>query len=222
MHWFGIYQAISHKVDNLIVVCHPWWAPTGYANIIAADVLVPNRRQIINNRHMLTQLEFMITSSNGNIFRVTGPLCGEFTGHRWIPLTKANDAELWCFLLICAWTKGWVNNRDAGNLRRHHAHYNATVMGNVTWNILRNIVGDVTVQSVNKICWRTIGRSVMRKDKIHFISWWFYIWTMISLSVGAHAQIGRVYSYRVSGKKCDWREVQGMPLHWCKSHNFKG
>ena len=34
----------------------------------------------------------------GNIFRVTGPLCGEFTSHRWIPLTKASDAELWCFL----------------------------------------------------------------------------------------------------------------------------
>ena len=28
---------------------------------------------------------FMMTSSNGNISRVTGPLCGEFTGHRWIP-----------------------------------------------------------------------------------------------------------------------------------------
>ena len=40
----------------------------------------------------------MMTSSNGNIFRVTGPLCGEFTGHRWIPLTKASDAELCCFL----------------------------------------------------------------------------------------------------------------------------
>ena len=30
----------------------------------------------------------MMTSSNGNIFRVTGHLCGEFTGHRWIPRTK--------------------------------------------------------------------------------------------------------------------------------------
>ena len=40
----------------------------------------------------------MMTSSNGNIFRVTGHLCGEFTGHRWIPRTKANDAELWWFL----------------------------------------------------------------------------------------------------------------------------
>ena len=41
----------------------------------------------------------MMTSSNGTIFRVTGPLCGEFTGHRWIPLVKASDVKLWCFLL---------------------------------------------------------------------------------------------------------------------------
>ena len=39
----------------------------------------------------------MMTSLNGNLSRVTGPLCGEFTGHRWIPLTKASDAQLWCF-----------------------------------------------------------------------------------------------------------------------------
>ena len=36
----------------------------------------------------------MMTSSNGNIFRVTGHLCGEFTGPRWIPHTKASDVEL--------------------------------------------------------------------------------------------------------------------------------
>ena len=38
----------------------------------------------------------MMTSSNGHIFRVTGPLWGESIGHRWIPPTKASDAELWC------------------------------------------------------------------------------------------------------------------------------
>ena len=40
----------------------------------------------------------MMTSSNGNLFRATGPLWGESTGHRWIPLTKASDTELWRFL----------------------------------------------------------------------------------------------------------------------------
>ena len=38
----------------------------------------------------------MMTSSNGNIFRVTGHSCGKFTGPRWISRTKASDAELWC------------------------------------------------------------------------------------------------------------------------------
>ena len=41
---------------------------------------------------------YMMTSSNGNIFRVTGLFCGEFNGDRWIPRTKASDAALWCFL----------------------------------------------------------------------------------------------------------------------------
>ena len=32
------------------------------------------------------------------------------------------------FFLICAWTDGWTNDPDAGNLRRQHAHYNVTVI----------------------------------------------------------------------------------------------
>ena len=40
----------------------------------------------------------MMGTSNGNIFRVTDPLWGESIDHRWIPLTKASEAELWCFL----------------------------------------------------------------------------------------------------------------------------
>ena len=48
---------------------------------------------------------YMMTSSNGKNFRITGPLCGEFTGHRWNPRTKASDGELWVFSLICAVNK---------------------------------------------------------------------------------------------------------------------
>ena len=32
------------------------------------------------------------------------------------------------FSLICAWTNGRVNNRDAGDLRRHPAHYDVTAV----------------------------------------------------------------------------------------------
>ena len=68
----------------------------------------------------------MMASSNGNIFHVTGPLCGKFTGHRLISCTKASDAEFWCFLWSAPWINGWVNNCEAGDLRRHRAHYDAT------------------------------------------------------------------------------------------------
>ena len=61
------------------------------------------------------------------IFSAWLAFCGEIAGHWWIPLTKASDAEFWWFFL-CAWTNGWINNRDAGDLSRHHAHYDVTVV----------------------------------------------------------------------------------------------
>ena len=62
------------------------------------------KNDIPKNWHVITWPCFsfcipMMTSSNGNYFRVTGHLCGAFTGHRWIPSTKTSDAELWCFEL---------------------------------------------------------------------------------------------------------------------------
>ena len=66
----------------------------------------------------------MMTSSNGNIFRVTGPLCVEFTG-RW-PVNSPHNGQ-WrgalMFSLICAWIICWVSNREASDLRRDRAHY---------------------------------------------------------------------------------------------------
>ena len=50
------------------------------------------------------------------------------------------------FSLICAWINGWVNNRDAGNLRRHRANYDVTLMIPSIWilvtmnNIFQNVL----------------------------------------------------------------------------------
>ena len=60
----------------------------------------------------------MMTSSNGDIPRVTGPLWGESTGDWWIPLTETIDTELWCFLWYAPEQTVMQNNRDAGDLRR--------------------------------------------------------------------------------------------------------
>ena len=70
-----------------------------------------------------------MASSNGNIFRVTDHLCGEFTGH------KGQWREAVMFSSICAWINGWVNNREADDLRRHPAHYDVIVM-NLSFSLL--------------------------------------------------------------------------------------
>ena len=66
-------------------------------------------------------LLYTMTSSNGNNFSVTGPLCGEFP----------NKGQ-WCgalmLSLICASINGWVNNHEAGGLRRNRAHYDVILM----------------------------------------------------------------------------------------------
>ena len=72
-------------------------------------------------------------SSNGSIFRVTGPLWGESTGHRYPHKVQWRGA--WMFCLIGSWTNGWSNNWYAGDLRRDRAYYDVTVMffgGHVT------------------------------------------------------------------------------------------
>ena len=71
---------------------------------------------------------YMMMSSNGNIFHVTGHLCGEFTGHRWIPHTNGQWRWALMFSFICAWINSWVNNCEAGDLRRHCAHYDVMAM----------------------------------------------------------------------------------------------
>ena len=69
----------------------------------------------------------MMTSWNGNIFRVAGHLCGKFTGPRWIP-HKGQWRGTLMFSLICVWISSWVNSREAGDLRRHRTHYGVIVM----------------------------------------------------------------------------------------------
>ena len=68
-----------------------------------------------------------MTSSNGNIFRVTGPLYGEFTGPGEFPAQRPVTRRFDVFL-IWARINGWENNREAGDLRRHRGHYDVNVM----------------------------------------------------------------------------------------------
>ena len=55
-------------------------------------------------------------------------------GIHWSPVNSPQKGQ-WrgalMFSLIWAWTNGWVNNRNAGDLRHHRAHYDVIVMSEV-------------------------------------------------------------------------------------------
>ena len=77
----------------------PWCSCDAIAMSVTLSLVVKQSwLLIVWSQPLVGPLITVMTSSNGNIFRVTGHLCWEFTGHRWIPRTKASAAELWCFL----------------------------------------------------------------------------------------------------------------------------
>ena len=74
------------------------------------------------------------------------PVTGEFPAQR--PVTRSFDD----FFAL----NGWINNREAGDLRRHRAHYDATVMR--WYNVLNKDTGkkypdavDVKIRNVDLI-----------------------------------------------------------------------
>ena len=102
---------ITRTIDaRFVYVCH-WYAHHCY------DVA---------NRYVT--IGYMMTSSNGNIFRVTGPFV---RGIHWSPVYSPHKGQ-WLghllFSLIHTWTNGWANNWNAGDLKLHRVHYDVTVM----------------------------------------------------------------------------------------------
>ena len=71
----------------------------------------------------------MMTSSNGNIFSRYWPFVRDI--HR-SPVNSPHKGQwrgAFMFSLIYARINGWVNEREAGDFRRHLVHYGVTLTG---------------------------------------------------------------------------------------------
>ena len=122
----------------------------------------------------------MMTSSNGNISRVTGPY----------------------FFLICAWINGWVNNRDTGDLRRHRAHYDVVVM--CLGSAFRLVTGCIrlgTESSIPGLSHKWANGPIHYKDAtlttIIFIKkciWIFFPWFLNAPTIAQPLQIRPLYN----------------------------
>ena len=70
-------------------------------------------------RHQMETFSKLLALCAGN-----SPVTGEFPTER--PVTRSFH-----YFFICAWMNGWVNNREACDLRSNSAHYDVTVMASV-------------------------------------------------------------------------------------------
>ena len=133
-----------------------------------------------------------MTSWNWSIFLVTGLLrglplnSGEFTGYRWIPCTKANDAELWCFLWSAPeptveqtmetpsrWLWSHCNDKTNGILRKARLHLYSCdkINGTISYKIGK--IFDKNIKKIHKTLTilRLKGIKVVRGyDKAPFMS----------------------------------------------------
>ena len=66
-------------------------------------------------RHQMETFSVLLAICAGNRSPVNYPHKGQWRGALM-------------FSLICVWINGWVNNREAGDLRRYRSHYDVTVM----------------------------------------------------------------------------------------------
>ena len=74
-------------------------------------------------RHQMETFSALLALCEGN-----SPVTGEFPSQgQW------RGASV--FSLICVWINGWVNNREAGDLRRHGAHCDVSVMRVFVWEM---------------------------------------------------------------------------------------
>ena len=77
------------------------------------------------------------------------------------------------FTLICARLNGWVNNREAGDLRRQHGHYDVIVMESWTlgFKLTYLMYGD------DMHCWKygSWNPSTLMMGDIHEYQWTLWI-----------------------------------------------
>ena len=73
--------------------------------------------------------------------------------------------------LICAWISGWVNNHEAGDLRRHCTHYDVTVM--IVLVLMEIFVTQLYKQQM------TIHFFFIAFQRIHIFTYWVkHMWNV--------------------------------------------
>ena len=133
----SIWQRMTKKRWYLVI----WW-------MLSNEFPNDNHRAYAWWRHQMETFSALLAICAGN-----SSVPGEFPTHR--PVTRAL-----MFSLICVWINGWVNNREAGDLRRYRGHYDVIVMGLA---LMRRHCDDM---SAKLYTWSTIRLISLKKGTV--------------------------------------------------------
>ena len=150
-----IYCVLCSKTYNTLQSCHnfpagSWQAARGTRICETSLLWVAFISDLLSNLFSRCG-QRMMTSSNGNIFRVTGPLCGEFTGPGEFPtqrpVTRSFDVifDLRLNKRLSKQPRGWWFETPSCPFWRH---------GN-GWNYLFQLSSMVISWNENASCTRT-------------------------------------------------------------------
>ena len=121
------FPNVLREMDNFQINC-TLYAKVNYSNI---KTLMPHYISSVHEQHFCV-VYFAITRHRLwiTIMATTwldfGVKMKFFVHFSVIHLGQWRGALM--FSLICAWIKGWVKGREAGDLRRHCSHYDIIVM----------------------------------------------------------------------------------------------
>ena len=150
----------------------------------------------------------MMTSSNGNIFRVTGFLCGEFTGHRWIPRTQRPVTRSFDVFFDLR-----PNQQLSKQSRRRR--FEMPMSSCSLWRYC-NAIGEINGRSCHRTIYASLGRKhkgteVQTKSIICRWHFQMYFWMEIILFFLFLIQSKSVAYGRINNKPA---LVQVMAWHW--------
>ena len=155
-------------------------------------------------RHQIETFSALLAIRAGN-----SPIPGEFPAQR--PVTRSFyhvDVSL-----ICARISGWVNNGEAGDFRRHRAHYDVIVM-------FDNLPGKPSIKVHNRVTWGKTP-TLRHEAQISITNGWsslklLYDQTFMNFLLCIYF-LGKIYDI-VEIKQNDyfWPKMGALPHMWAK------
>ena len=131
------------------------------------------------------------------------------------------------FSLICTWINGWVNNREAGDLRRHRGHYDVTVMYKVNvylmYKVSKSLLNFIELEHAD---WRPFMRlkyttftetkmSSFWRNFHHWLHWKLSFWQLPVQPVMNISSKWRLFRFSVVPESCTF-----LFQKWLKKYKY--